>query len=182
MRNVASALLGALTLSAASAVPVLAQTAVPGTISLADGRSLTLPTGAQGCSSTGIQSLGSGFAIGFECLTMGSAQVLVIVATPPMDRSPRALLLEEAGTWQADFASWPADQQSTFLNTQNRRLSGGGRADFVCLSYDNVAALSGSSHCILDQPAAQLIVTAEANMASDADRALNAVMAAIVLR
>ncbi|MBN8529089.1 MAG: hypothetical protein J0M36_07625 [Caulobacterales bacterium] len=168
--------IGGVRLTASSASQVAASNQP---IPLTDGRLVTLPTSAPGCSPGRLENLGSSAMATFDC---GSAQVQVLVSTPPMEFAPNTLLEAHATRWQPDFMSWPADQRATFLRRENRTLANGAHAAFHCLTYDDVAALKGSSYCILDQPQAQVVLAADAPMASDAANGMNAVLSRIILR
>ena len=148
-------------------------------ISLTNGHQVTLPISVPGCSAGRIDDFNGSQMVTFAC---GSAEVQAIAATPPLNGTPLAVLHDQAQRWQQDFMSWPADQRSTFLRRESRTLAGGSAATFYCLTYDNVMALEGSSSCILDLPATELIVTATAPMASEAATAVNAVLGQIAYR
>ena len=148
-------------------------------IALADGRRATLPVTAPRCSPGRVENPGASTIITFAC---GSAEVQILVSIPPLEYPPHIVLQEMASRWQPEFMSWPADQRANFLRREARTLMGGATAFFHCLTYDDVAAFEGKAYCILDQPQSQLVVAAEAPMASDAAQALQAVLSQVRIR
>jgi len=156
-----------------------AETAGP--IPLSNGRGLYLPVSVAGCSRPVAEDLGGGYRITYDCASMGNALVEVLIALPPLDRTPRAVLEQHAIGWQPNFMSLPASQRAEVIRLENRELASG-TAEFLCLTYDNVANLNGSSHCILEAPLAQLIIACDANMARDAYAAVTAVLRGMSIR
>ncbi len=146
-----------------------------GPIPLADGRALYVPVNVTGCSRAVGENLGSGVRITYNCASMGNAVVEVLIALPPLAQSPQAVLEEHAVGWQPNFMSLPASQRAELIQVETRQLASG-TAAFRCMTYDNVANLNGSSHCILDTPMAEVVIACDANMARDAHAAVTVVL------
>lgn len=149
------------------------------TFTLTNGRQVVLPTSVPGCTLGEIRNLPTGQIVNFFC---DVADVLVIVAAPPLSDAPVALLEDNLSRTFSDFRSWPADQRAVFLSRENRTLAGGTTAPFHCASFDDVAALRGSTNCVLDLPQTELMVTATAPMSSDSAQGVDIVLRHISYR
>jgi PAN-like domain. len=142
---------------------------------LSNGRTLGLPATVPNCVVAASESQADRAQITYNCPQLGNAEVQLVVI-PPEGVAPLALLQTWATEWEAGFMSWPTEQRATFLRRETRTMANGASAAFQCLTYDNVRELNGSNYCFLDLPQVEFMISADANMASDATNAVNAVL------
>ena len=167
--------------TAFAAAPAMAQ--VNHARPLPDGRTVTLPQAMTSCQRTKQDDQpGAGLLLRFDCTAPEHGWVQVTALTTRLEQTPRAALEGQAQRWFPDFASWPAEQKANVLSATSKTLSGGVRADFLCLHRDNIDALNGDAACILATPTMQLIIEAQSSMASTADDLIDALLAATSIR
>jgi len=166
-----------------AAIPAPALAQVNYARSLPDGRTITLPQTLAGCEQTRQDDQpGRGLLLRFTCTSPEAGWVQVTAVSIPLEGTPRAALEGQAQRWWPQFAGWPAEQKANALSIQSKTLMGGAKADFHCLHRDNIEALNGDAACILDTPTMQVIIEAQSSMASTADDAIDALLAATLLR